>query len=259
MKRRAPLVMIAALVLAASPARGVEPLITDRPDFTESPNAVATGVVQFEAGATFVEFADGSEATTLGEVLVRWGVLRRLEMRFVLPTSTWTDGTNGRSSGFLDSAVGLKYQFADGGGRGVLGAMEAGLIVSTTVPTGGAGFSSPAWQPAAVAAAGWDLGSSLGLGVNLGVGRPADDSDRYTTIWASAALGVGVTDDMSLFFELIGFNREEARGPNTATFQTGVVYLLSPDLQIDFRLGRRLTDRGADLLVGAGVSWRVGV
>jgi hypothetical protein len=256
--RRATLVAFVAVVMAASPALGVDPLITDRPDFTESPNAVATGVVQFEAGATFAEFADASETTTLGEVLVRWGVLPRLEMRFVLPTYTWTDGRSGRSSGFVDSGVGLKYQFADGGGRGVLGGMEAGLIVSTTVPTGGAEFSSPAWQPVAVAAAGWDLGSSFGLGVNVGVGRPADDTDRYTTVWASAALGVGVTDDLSLFFELIGFNREEARGPNTATFQTGVVYLLSPDLQIDFRLGRRLTDHGTDLLLGAGVSWRLG-
>jgi hypothetical protein len=239
-------------------ALAVEPLITDRPDFTESPNAVVTGVVQLEAGSTYAETADGSEATTLGEVLVRWGVARRLETRFSVPTYTWTDGTGGKSSGFLDSAVGLKYQFADGGGRGVLGGMEAGLIVSTTVPTGGAEFSSPAWQPAAVAAAGWDLGSNLGLGVNLGVARPADESDRFTTVWASAALGVGVTDDLSLFFELFGFNREEARGPNTATFQTGAAYLFSPDLQIDLRIGRRLTDRGVDLLVGAGVSWRLG-
>ncbi len=76
--------------------------------------------------------------------------------------------------------------------------------------------------------------------------------------WASAALGIGVTDKLSVFFEVFGFNREEARGPNTATFQAGVVYLLSPDLQLDLRAARRLTDRGVDLLVGVGVSWLLG-
>ncbi len=104
----------------------------------------------------------------------------------------------------------------------------------------------------------WELGSRVGLGVNLGVGRPGDEEDRYTTIWASAALGVEVAAATSVFFEVFGFNREENRGPNTATFQAGVVYLFNPDVQIDVRAARRLTSSGLDLLIGAGLSWRFG-
>ncbi len=246
------------VAVAALPVSAVEPLVTDRPDFTESSSVVGVAVVQFEGGVTFFETADGTETTTAGEVLVRWGVLKRLELRFGLPTYTWIDQPGSSSSGFVDSFVGLKYQFADAKGRGFLGGMEGSVIASTTMPTGDADFASEEWQPSAVLSVGWDLGPKLGLGVNLGVGRPVDADDRYTTAWASAALGIGVTEKLSVFFEVFGFNREEARGPNTATFQAGVVYLLSPDLQLDLRAARRLTDRGVDLLVGAGVSWRLG-
>lgn len=235
-----------------------EPLVTDRPDFTESSSVVEVAVAQLESGLTFAELADGSEATTAGEVLVRWGVVRNLEVRLGLPTYAWIDEPGSRSSGFLDSFVGLKYQFAFADGTGLIGGMEASVIASTTVPTGGAEVASPEWQPSALLAVGWDIGRNLGVGANFGVGRPADVDNRYTTVWGSAVLGVGVTDEASLFFEMIGFNREEARGPNTLTVQTGAVYLLSPDLQLDVRAARRLSDHGVDLLVGAGISWRIG-
>ncbi len=45
--------------------RGEEPLITDRPDFTESPVAVAPGLFQLEGGYTFSKDA-GEDKHTLG-------------------------------------------------------------------------------------------------------------------------------------------------------------------------------------------------
>jgi hypothetical protein len=235
-----------------------EPLVTDRPDFTESSSTVGRGVLQLEGGVTFAEFEGGAEVTTLGEVLARWGVTSKLELRFVLPIYAWERNSGDDRSGFSDTAVGLKYELAQGAGSGLIGGMEAALIASTTVPTGGSDFGSSSWQPVGVLCLGWELSDSVGLGVNLGVARPTGDGERFTSTWASVALGVGLTDAASVFFELYGFNREDARGPNTLTFQTGVVYLLSPDLQLDARVARRLTDRGVDFLFGAGLSWRLG-
>lgn len=235
-----------------------EPLVTDRPDFTESSRTVGRGVLQLEGGVAFAEFEGGAEVTTLGEVLARWGVSPKLELRFVLPVYAWERNWGDDRSGFTDTAVGLKYELAQGRGSGLIGGMEAALIASTTVPIGGSAFGSSSWQPIGVLAFGWVLSETLGLGVNLGVARPAGDGERFTSAWASAALGVGLTDAASVFFELYGFNREEERGPNTLTFQAGVVYLLSPDLQLDVHAERRLTGQGLDLLLGAGLSWRMG-
>ncbi len=234
-----------------------EPLVTDRPDFTESSSTVGSGVLQLEGGVTFSSFQSGIDVTTVGEILARWGVAEKLELRFVLPTYSWESG-GGDSSGFLNSAIGLKYELAKGRGNGVIGGMEAALIASTTIPTGTSDFASSKWQPSALLAASWELGPNIGIGSNLGVGRPADDDNRFTTLWASVALSVGISVAASIFVELYGFNREEARGPNTATVQAGFVYLVNPDFQLDARAGRRMTNRGVDLLLGAGLSWRLG-
>lgn len=168
-----------------------EPLITDRPDFTESANSVGRGVVQFESGVTFIEFPSGTNVTTLGEILVRWGVSVPLELRFQIPTYEWK--RNGDStSGFQNGGIGLKYELASGDGRGIIAGAEAAVIASTTLPTGPQEIASPKWQPSAVAAISWKLGPNTGLGMNLGISRPADENDRYTSTWLSAALGVGV-------------------------------------------------------------------
>lgn len=235
-----------------------EPLVTDRPDFTESSSTVGSGVLQLEGGVTFADFRNGADVTTVGEILARWGVAEKLELRFALPTYSRTSGAGGGDSGFLSSGIGVKYELAQGRGDGFIGGMEAALIASTTVPTGTTDFASSSWQPSAVFCASWELGSNVGIGSNLGISRPADDDNRFTTLWASVALGVGLSEAGSVFLELYGFNREEDRGPSTATFQVGYVYLVSPDLQLDARVGRRLTARGVDLLIGAGLSWRLG-
>jgi hypothetical protein len=235
-----------------------EPLVTDRPDFTESSSSVGSGALQLESGVTYSDFRNGTEVTTIGEILVRWGVARKFELRFLLPTYAREGGGGGNASGFLSSGVGFKYELAQGDGSGFLGGVEAALIASTTIPTGTSDFASSKWQPSAVFAASWELGPNVGIGTNVGIGRPADDENRYTTLWASVAVGVGLNEASSLFFELYGFNREDNRGPSTGTFQTGLTYLFSPDLQADVRVARRLTDRGVDFLVGAGLSLRLG-
>lgn len=251
-------VALISVVGLAATGSAEEPLVTDRPDFTESSSTVGSGILQLESGVSFINLSNGTKVITVGEILTRWGVAEKLELRFQLPTYSWERGGGSDLTGFLSSGIGLKYELAQGRGQGFIGGMEAALIASTTVPTGTADFASSRWQPAALLAASWELGANVGIGSNLGFGRPADDESRYTTLWASVALGVGLTETTSVFFELYGFNREEARGPNTATFQTGLAHLFNPDLQADVRVARRLTDRGVDFLVGAGISWRLG-
>lgn len=257
-RRYTVLALVVGVVMAGRSPAAEEPLVTDRPDFTESSSVVGSGVLQLESGLSHADFSAGEELTTVGEVLVRWGFSERLEARFLLPTYARETGPDGERSGFADTAVGCKVQISRGESRGLLGGMEASVIASTTVPTGSGDFAGSSWQPLAVFAAGWDLSPRNGLGVNLGIGRPVDDGRRYTTAWISTALGTNLTEPLSVFVELIAFNREEARGPETVTFQTGAVYLLSPDLQLDLRAARRLTESGPDMLVGAGISLRVG-
>jgi len=247
--------LVIGLAISAGPAAAKDPLITDRPDFTESAFVVGVGTIQVESGATYAD-ADDERVTTVPELLVRWGITRTVELRILAPTYAWIDSDDGSSSGWLNSALGVKIELNDGDGVGFWGRTGAGLIVATTVPTGSSEVSEDAWQPTAALALAWDLSNTVSLGANLGWARPEDDGRKYDSFFASIASGVGIARNTSAFFELIWFDRERDRGPNTTTFQAGLTYLINPDLQLDVRAARRLSSEGPDLLLGLGASVR---
>jgi hypothetical protein len=254
MTTTALVVLAISLVSLASTAEASEPLVTDRPDFTESGLVVGRGVLQLEAGGTYLDAGEGEE-TSLGELLVRLGVTSGLELRLQTLTYLWVDAPSGNQSGFDDSSIGAKFQLTRAHAGGFLGRTDSALIVSSTFPSGNSDFRSETWQPSAVVALGWDLSSRVSAGVNFGY-EWAKDEVRFDSLSASGVIGIGITENTSAFFELYGHNREEARGPNTLNFQTGVAHLLSPDLQLDARVARRVIDDGVDFLFGVGVSWR---
>jgi len=71
-----------------------EPLITDRPDFTESTDAVPRGHLQLEAGYTFTydrEKLDRTRDHTSPEILLRIGLVDRLELRLGWAGYSWTE------------------------------------------------------------------------------------------------------------------------------------------------------------------------
>lgn len=70
----------------ANPSR--EPLISDRPDFTESTSTVHPGEVQAEGRYTFSQVSD-ERSSAAGELLVRIGVTRRAELRLEPGSYTW--------------------------------------------------------------------------------------------------------------------------------------------------------------------------
>jgi hypothetical protein len=245
---------VGCLVALVGQVNAEEPLVTDRPDFTESGLVVGRTVLQLEAGGTYVE-ADDEKATSLGELLVRYGITKGIELRLVTLTYLWLDPPGESSSGFVDSSIGAKIQLTRAERRGFLGRTDAALVVSTSFPSGNSEFRSDSWEPSAVLAFGWDLSGRVSAGVNLGYARPSG-LDRFDSFWGSGVIGVGLTENTSAFFELFGFNREVEDGPSTLNFQTGVTHLLSPDLQLDARVARRVIDDGVDFLFGVGVSWR---
>ncbi len=68
-----------------------EPLITDRPDFTESTEAVPAGHLQLEAGYTFTFDREGTDRTrhhTAPELLFRIGLVLQRRLVMVYPVGT---------------------------------------------------------------------------------------------------------------------------------------------------------------------------
>jgi hypothetical protein len=244
---------LALTTLVASSSLADEPMITDRPDFTESSSAVPEATVQIEAGGTYVDIDDAEEGS-LGEVLVRWGAVSGLEVRLGVGGFAWFDRAGSDGSGLEAFGIGAKVNLARS--ASLLGDAEIALIVGAETPTGGEETGADVWTPEAVMALGWDLGSHLSLGANLGVARPTGGPERFTSAWVSGVLGVDLGREVGAFVELYGFNRLEPGGSASVTLQTGLTWGVAQDLQLDTRVARRLTEDGPNLLAGAGLAVR---
>lgn len=242
------LAFLISTTLLVAPLAAQEPLVTDRPDFTESAVSVVPGRVQLEAGWT-METADEVDVHTLGEVLFRIGVLPRTEFRVGLNSFVTVDAPGGDSSGLDDVSIGAKFELLEGRAS----RPQTAVLIGTTVPTGDGEVAAEEWQPEAILALEWDLSHRVGLGVNGGWTYAGTDDDRFHEGKASAAVGVGLTERVGAFFEAFGFVSEEE---DPAFFDAGLTYLVSDDFQLDGRVGVGLDDDASDWFVGLGISQR---
>ena len=92
-----------------------EPLVTDRPDFTEASSTVGRGVTQFELGYTYVRNDDaGTEQHTAPELLIRKGLWKDwLELRVAYTGLTVADpieDVSGSDDLYLGVKIGLTPQ-----------------------------------------------------------------------------------------------------------------------------------------------------
>lgn len=233
-----------------------DPLVTDRPDATESPVAVRPGRMQLESGYTMVGI-DDARLHTLGEVLLRIGVVERLELRLGLNSYAWLrDRQGGTVSGLTDTSIGLKYQFHDGGSSAADPTMA--LLASTTLPTGADELSLQVAEPSLRLAAAWALSDRISLGGNLGWGYLQDGAagERFSELAASLSLGYGISDRWGAFLEYFGFYPTGDHGPSANFVDTGLTYGVTGDLQLDARFGYGLNRDADDFFVGVGTAVR---
>jgi hypothetical protein len=256
-------VVIALIVLLlAAPARAFdlsglpEPLVTDRPDFTESPNAVAAGHFQVEGGATFSS-VDEEDADTFGEVLVRIGFGKGWEARIGVPSYERIDGPGGSVSGFGDPSVGFKLRLTPETDLQP-GRPEAALLVGTSIPSGDEELSDGTWQPEARIALAWGINPVLSVSSNVGYAYTEDPAagQRFHQILASLSLGLALTERLGAFIEGYGFSEETVGGSETGYMDAGFTWLIGNDLQLDVRAGQGFNDADPDWFVGAGAALR---
>jgi hypothetical protein len=236
-----------------------EPLMTDRPDFTEASSTVGRGVAQLETGYTYVFDDDGTTATkshSFPEALLRYGVLADwLELRLA-----WNFGSDEvglfRESGGEDLYLGLKLGLTPQ--EGIL--PEMALVPQMTVPTGAEARTADEVLPGANWLYGWDVTEYVSTAGSTQCNRSIDEGSRTSyTEWAQSwTVGYTLTDRLGGYTEWFAFfphSAETARPEHY--FDGGFTYRITPNVQWDLRAGSGLNDAAADYFIGMGLSIRV--
>lgn len=250
---RAALATLLAACTAAAAAADDDPLVSDRPDFTESAVTVTRGRTQIELGYTHTEIGD-LEVRSIGELLLRIGWTEIVELRLGVGSWVRVDGPGADLSGNEDLSLGCKIRLSDplpAGSR----LPQVAILLATTLPSGSKEFRNDDAQPSLTVALAWELGERTSLGSNVGYARVGESGDRFGEISASLSLGRTITDRLGGYVEAYAMNRQEGRGEDQV-LNAGITWALSEDSQLDFRAGTGLDSDGADFFVGAGAAWR---
>jgi hypothetical protein len=246
------------------PAPLTGPLESDRPDFTESTSTVPRGHFQLEGGYTFTydhEDRTRTRAHTAPELLLRTGLLDNFELRIGWAGYTWMnekapgETRAGRpitvedwSQGGSDQYLGFKWKLVDQDGL----RPDFAIIPAITVPTGGNGFSSGDVDPEIKLAWGYDLSQRWALAGNLNFAVPTGEEGRFFQTANSISLACALLDNVGSYLEYYGFYPNERSSDCAHALNGGLTWQLTPNLQLDWRIGTGLNEEAEDFFTGVG-------
>ena len=222
-------------------------IITDRPDVTNSSVVIPAGSLQIENGVN-LSARDGDRVIDGTNTRLRFGIANCLE--FLVDTPTYfANLSNPQNSGFSDAAPALKWQISP-----VPGKVDLSAVFGVALPTGSAGIAGPGAQPYLQFPWSWELRSGWGLsGMFTEFFRPSDPTSKRVTE-TTFAIEKQVTERASLFVEYVG--DYPASGSPAQLLNSGGLYRLGPNQQLDFHVALGLNHNAPSYIVGVGYSVR---
>lgn len=216
----------------------------DRPGIGNGSFITPQNVFGVEAGLqyTTTEFTDQID---IGQVLLRYGVAEKLELRALINSyvSTTFDGPVESISGFQDMSLGIKYNFIEGNGN-----TSVSGLAEFSFPVGSDEYSNDEVVPSIVILADQSVneiwGVSSNFGYNFGPGN-LDDNWFYTF---TPSFLLPSNERIAGYFGYAGmyfgnsFNRHWVEG--------GFTYALESGAQLDVNLGYET--EGEIFFIGAG-------
>jgi hypothetical protein len=226
-----PLCCTFLLVSCLARAAAVEPIDTEGPDFTDSPNVVPKGRFQVEVSPSWVVNRDnaGTDFSTPG--LIRYGLAEDWEVRLAPEGYMRSAGV----SGWGDTAIGAKWHAFEGKPDSALPALGWTLLL--TLPTGQAPFRGRGVRPSLHAMLSWDLPHEWDLGVMPGVEVDDDDAGRRFAFGVlGIVVGKHITDNLRVFGEFSGERlTSSTHGGSVAEWDTGFSYLIGTETLVGLR------------------------
>lgn len=251
-----------------TPAELMREMSTDRPDKTESPYTVDAGHFQLESDLVSYVYdkddANGNDVRTrsLGIVPINFkgGLTESTDLQIVIEnyvyekTSDKGSETVDTVEGFGDITIRLKQNiWGNDGGASALAVMPFVKLPTNTNNTGNDHVEGGVIVPLALS-----VGHGLGLGLMAEVDwmKDADENGYHAVYIASATIGYDISDRIGHYVELFAEESMEDGTDTVITFDTGLTYALTDDVQLDAGVNIGLTSAAEDLNPFLGVSMR---
>lgn len=243
---------------ARAQAQTAGDLVTDRPDQTESPLAVAPGYVQLELGWSYVE-AGTVRLHSLPGTLARIGLARGLEARLGFAGWRHLEVSEAEATqGVGPLGLGVKGELLRGEGL----KPAVALLGEVLLPTAAEGLGPTRVDPAVRLALAHELGEVVSVGYNVGVAwlserSEARESRTFSQGLYTLSLGFALGRRVGAFAEAFGTVPLSDESFAAHLVDGGFTLLVLPNLQLDLSAGVGLDSDADDWFVGAGASLRL--
>jgi hypothetical protein len=215
----------------------------DRPGIADGSSVVGASRFQVEAGLQREWRRDGAARERLSYVptLLRLGIDDHWEGRIEGNVYGWqkqSDPVNGgsHSAGAMPVSLGVKYNVQAGDDSGRPG---YGAIVRVFPRSGSEAFGTHRVTADARLVADFALSPAWSLNPNIGVAIEEDgDGHQYNTGLFAVTLGYAAGKQLNVFVDTGMQSREQRHGGGQVMVDTGLAYMLTPDVQLDASVGR---------------------
>jgi hypothetical protein len=237
---------------------------TDRDSFTPATTTAGRQRLIVESAYSFLDNRSVKETHSFPELLFRYGLTERLEMRLgwnyeVGGAGNEISGVNvGEEDPVSGSgleresriAYGLKYKVTNQG----TWVPDSAVIVQAFSPTSGKATDT---QVVGTYVFGWELPNRWKFDSAIRYATGSAEEDRFTSWAPSAVLKVPLGERVDVHAEYFGiFSTDKAEEFTRHFFSPGIHYLVTPDLEVGIRVGWGLNDQSARFFSNAGFGWR---
>lgn len=236
-----------------------QPLMSDRPDFTEASTTVGNGLLQVEMGYTFIHDRDGgteTQAHSYPEALFRIGMFADwFEWRVAYNHGSQGVTVGGvpftSATGSEDLYLGIKLALTEQ--DGIL--PEMAIMPQMTVPTGQDPFTAGETLPGLNWLYGWDITEFISTAGSTQINKAVDDDgSNYYEVAQSWTIGYTLGEHWGAYTEVFAFFPS---GASTALpeyyFDGGFTFPVTNNLQFDIRVGVGLNEPADDYFTGTGM------
>ena len=235
------------------PADQMRELATDRPDRTESAYSVDPGHFQFEADLINRSASGEASETLLGGINAKAGLTDSIDVQLVLEPFVTTAVGEVSESGIGDTTLRLKWNlFGNDEGSSALA-----LMPYISLPTRGENIGSSNTTVGLAIPFAYSLPGDVSGGIMLEPTYSLFDGGNFNDHFTFGTMATFSRDLWGDFGGYVEFYNELSSGPWVATFDLGITWGMTPNLQWDIGANIGASEASDDLNVFAGVSFRL--